>query len=87
MNEPDCRVGKKQDIMYKDYLKEKGYSLKSVPTYIKAKDRFNQWCKKYGTTATEIDYKTFLQYIQHLKTTRIKPRTLKNYINNQSRPK
>jgi len=67
---------------YKDYLEKNAYSNKSIPTYQKAKERFKQWCKKYGTTAKEIDYKTFLQYIQHLKTTQIKPRTLKNYINN-----
>ena len=67
---------------YKNYLEKNSYSIKSIPTYQKAKDRFNEWCATYGTTATEIDYKTFLQYIQHLKTTRIKPRTLKNYINN-----
>jgi integrase/recombinase XerD len=67
---------------YKNYLEKNSYSIKSIPTYQKAKDRFNEWCKKYGTTATEIDYKTFLQYIQHLKNTQIKPRTLKNYINN-----
>ena len=67
---------------YKNYLEKNAYSNKSIPTYQKAKERFNDWCATYGTTATEIDYKTFLQYIQHLKTTRIKPRTLKNYINN-----
>ena len=67
---------------YKNYLEKNSYSIKSIPTYQKAKERFNDWCKKYGTTANEIDYKTFLKYIQHLKTTQIKPRTLKNYINN-----
>jgi len=67
---------------YKSYLEKNGYSNKSIPTYQKAKDRFDDWCKKYGTTAEAIDYKTFLHYIQHLKTTQIKPRTLKNYINN-----
>ena len=67
---------------YKNYLEKNSYSIKSIPTYQKAKERFNEWCKKYGTTAIEIDYKTFLQYIQHLKATQIKPRTLKNYINN-----
>lgn len=67
---------------YKQYLAKNSYSIKSIPTYQKAKERFNDWCKKYETTVNEIDYKTFLQYIQYLKTTQIKPRTLKNYINN-----
>lgn len=68
--------------IYRNYLEKNSYSIKSIPTYLKAKDRFSEWCNKYGTTENEIDYKTFLRYIEHLKETRIKIRTLKTYVNN-----
>lgn len=37
---------------------------------------------KFGTTKETIDYKTFLKYIEELKKTGIKIRTLKTYIGN-----
>lgn len=37
---------------------------------------------KYGTTKETIDYKTFLKYVEELKKTGIKIRTLKTYIGN-----
>jgi len=37
---------------------------------------------KYGTTKETIDYKTFLKYVEEIKKTGIKIRTLKTYIGN-----
>ena len=37
---------------------------------------------KYGTTKETIDYKTFLKYVEELKKTGIKIRTVKTYIGN-----
>ncbi|WP_170108197.1 tyrosine-type recombinase/integrase [Flavobacterium sediminis] len=37
---------------------------------------------KYGTTKENIDYKTFLKYVEEIKKTGIKIRTLKTYIGN-----
>lgn len=68
--------------MYKTYLEKNGYTTKSIKTYLKTKSNFNDWCNKYGTTAEEIDYKTFLKYIEHLKVRRLKPRTQNAYISN-----
>jgi len=68
--------------MYKTYLEKNGYTTKSIKTYLKTKTNFNDWCNKYGTTAEEIDYKTFLKYIEHLKVRRLKPRTQNAYISN-----
>lgn len=67
---------------YKHYLEKNGYNSKSIPTYLRSVTRFNKWCVIYGSTAENIDYKTFLKYIEHLKKGSIKPITLKTYIGN-----
>ncbi len=53
-----------------------------MPTYLNTKDRFVQWCSKYGTSVETIDYKTFLKYLEHLKSNDIKPKTLQGYVSN-----
>ena len=67
---------------YKNYLEKKGYTTKSIPTYLKTQNQFIEWCINYGTTAETIDYKTFLKYIEHLRERNLKPRTLKGYVSN-----
>tara|TARA_B110000090_G_scaffold208709_1_gene263154 strand:- start:1773 stop:2687 length:915 start_codon:yes stop_codon:yes gene_type:complete len=68
--------------LYKNYLEKKGYTTKSIPTYLKTQNQFIEWCCNYGTTAETIDYKTFLKYIEHLRERNLKPRTLKGYVSN-----
>ena len=68
--------------MYKNYLEKKGYTTKSIPTYLKTQSQFIEWCIKFGTTAETIDYKIFLKYIEHLRERNLKPRTLKGYVSN-----
>jgi integrase/recombinase XerD len=67
---------------YKNYLEKKGYTTKSIPTYLKTQSQFIEWCINYGTTAETIDYKTFLKYIEHLRERKLKSRTLKGYVSN-----
>lgn len=67
---------------FKEYLEKNAYSNKSIPTYLKSTSKFLQWCTTYGTTAESIDYKTFLEYIQELKTGKLKPQTIKAYVGN-----
>jgi site-specific recombinase XerD len=67
---------------YKNYLEKKGYTTKSIPTYLKTQSQFIEWCVKYGTTPETIDYKTFLKYIEYLRERNLKPRTLKGYVSN-----
>lgn len=65
---------------YTTYLEKKGYSNKTIPTFQKARERFEIWTINFGTTKEEIDYKTFLKYIEELKKTGIKISTLQSYI-------
>lgn len=67
---------------YKNYLEKNGYTKRSIPTYLKAQNQFEKWCKKYGTTAKSIDYKTFLNYIDFLRKRGLKQRTIKSYVSN-----
>ena len=73
---------------YRGYLEKERYSLTTIESYINAKSRFIEWCKRNHTTAETIDYKTFLKYIQYLqrkkntkKTVQHKIGTLKIYFN------
>jgi integrase/recombinase XerD len=67
---------------YKNYLESKAYSNKSIPTYLRSAERFNAWCKSFGTSSKTIDYKTFLKYIEHIKNAQIQAATVKNYVTN-----
>lgn len=67
---------------YIKFLEKEGYATKSIQTYLNAKSRFIEWCKKYGTTAETIDYKAVLKYIEHLRKGDLKARTLKTYVGN-----
>lgn len=69
-----------QEMTYKIYLEKNGYTIRTSQTYQKAVSRFEEWCVKYGTQTETIDYKTFLKYIEQLRKSNLKPRTLKGYI-------
>jgi site-specific recombinase XerD len=43
-------------------------------------ERLNIWMNEYGTTKEEIDYKTILKYIESLKRSNIKTRSLQGYV-------
>lgn len=72
---------------FNDYLKEQGYTTKTIQTKVTEADKFIQWCKKKSTTPNQIDYKTCLKYIKHLtgkgnskKTINSKLGHLRNYF-------
>ena len=67
---------------YSNHLGKNGYSSKSIGTWLKVMEAFNEWCKKFGTSPEAIDYKTFLRYIEELRKRNLKPRTLKSYVSN-----
>lgn len=53
-----------------------------MPTYLRSADRFNAWCNNFGASPKTIDYKTFLKYIEHIKSAKIQAATVKNYVTN-----
>ena len=67
---------------YKYYLEKNSYNPKSINTYQRSRIRFEKWCITNGTTPETIDYKTFLEYIKHLRKGALKPITLKTYVSN-----
>lgn len=51
---------------YNTYLQKQGYSESTIKSYIEQAQSFLKWCNRNHTTATEIDYKDSLKYIQYL---------------------
>ncbi|MET3047429.1 tyrosine-type recombinase/integrase [Flavobacterium covae] len=64
------------------YFEKQGYSNKSLAIFQRAINRLELWMNNFGTTKEEIDYKTFLKYVEELKKTKIKTNTLQSYIGN-----
>ena len=67
-------------MKYKDYLQQEKYRETTIKSYNTTVEKFIDWCRKYGTSAEEIDYKTFLKYIQHLQNKQVKKTTVKHQI-------
>lgn len=65
---------------YKSYLEKEKYSESTIKSYSNTVEKFIGWCKKHGTSPEEIDYKTFLKYIQHLQKKQVKKTTVKHQI-------
>jgi site-specific recombinase XerD len=64
---------------YIHYLEKKGFSTKSIPTYLSPIRNLKTWSKQYGTTIETIDYKTFLLYLETLNK-RLTKKTIVGYI-------
>ncbi len=54
-------------MVYEQYLEQNNYSKTTIEHYLKRIEEFTAWSKKYGTRATEIDYKTCLKYVKYLQ--------------------
>ncbi|WP_430906550.1 tyrosine-type recombinase/integrase [Maribacter sp. 2-571] len=72
---------------YKEYLQQHNYSPISIKGNLRLLKHFEKWCKRNGTTAETIDYKTCLKYVRHLtrkgnkkKTVNHKLRRIKTYL-------
>jgi site-specific recombinase XerD len=64
---------------YIEYLEKKGFSTKSIPTYLSPIKNLESWSKQYGTSIETIDYKTFLLYLETLNK-RVAKRTIVGYL-------
>jgi integrase/recombinase XerD len=65
---------------YKSYLQKENYTESTIKSYINAKSRFIEWCKRNHTTPDLIDYKTFLKYIKYLQRKATTKKTIKHKI-------
>lgn len=65
---------------YKSYLQKENYTESTIKSYINAKSRFIEWCKRNHTTPDLIDYKTFLKYIKYLQRKGTTKKTIKHKI-------
>ena len=52
---------------YQEYLEQNNYSRTTILHYVERLEEFQKWLKGRRVKATEIDYKTNLGYIKHLK--------------------
>jgi site-specific recombinase XerD len=75
-------------MIYKEYLKEQGYSETTIIGNERQIEIFEKWCKKNHTSPIEIDYKISLKFIKYLtrkgnskKTINHRLRSIKIYFN------
>ena len=75
-------------MIYKEYLKEQGYSETTIIGNERQIEIFEKWCKKNHTSSIEIDYKISLKFIKYLtrkgnskKTINHRLRSVKIYFN------
>lgn len=67
-------------MTYEEHLIASDYSQTTIAHYQKRLEEFQQWLKKQRVTAAEIDYKTSLKYIQHLRQKNLQVPTTNNHI-------
>jgi integrase/recombinase XerD len=65
---------------FSHYLQQEKYSETTIKSYNTTVEKFTDWCRKYDTSVEEIDYKTFLKYIQHLQNKQVKKTTVKHQL-------
>ena len=65
---------------FSHYLQQEKYSESTVKSYNNTVEKFTDWCRKYGASAEEIDYKTFLKYVQYLQNKQVKKTTVKHQL-------
>ena len=65
---------------YRAYLEQNNYSRTTIVHYVERLDEFQKWLKSRRVKATEIDYKTNLGYIKHLKQKGLQVQTINNHI-------
>lgn len=62
---------------YNDYLKSKGYTSKSIASYLRSKQLFFQWIK---IPEEQVTYQDILAFMQHCRKQELKQRTIQNYL-------
>jgi len=67
-------------IGFREYLKQERYSESTIESYSREAELFSSWCKKYGTTSEQIDYKSVLKYIKELQSKNLVTRTINHKI-------
>lgn len=65
---------------YQAYLEQNNYSRTTILHYVERLEEFQKWLKSRRVKATEIDYKTNLGYIKHLKQKELQVQTINNHI-------
>lgn len=65
---------------YQAYLEQNNYSRTTIAHYVERLEEFQKWLKSRRFKATEIDYKTNLGYIKHLKQKGLQVQTINNHI-------
>jgi len=65
---------------FREYLKQERYSESTIEGYTREVNLFSSWCKKYGTTSEQIDYKALLKYIKYLQSKSLAKRTINHKI-------
>lgn len=65
---------------YQAYLEQNNYSRTTIAHYVERLEEFQKWLKSRRVKATEIDYKTNLGYIKHLKQKGLQVQTINNHI-------
>ncbi|MBZ9731605.1 site-specific integrase [Salegentibacter sp. JZCK2] len=65
---------------YQAYLEQNNYSRTTIAHYVERLEEFQKWLKSRRFKATEIDYKTNLGYIKHLKLKGLQVQTINNHI-------
>lgn len=64
---------------YKDYLKSKGYTSKSIDSYLRSNKLFLQWLPQ-EILQEQVTYQDILAFMQHCRNQELKQRTIQNYL-------
>lgn len=65
---------------FKNYLKSKGFTRKSIESRMTAIDQYLQWLNKENLEAEQISYNDLLLYMQYCQRKGISQRTIKHYM-------
>lgn len=63
------------------YLKQQGYSPKTIKGSLRTIDLFTKWLEKQNTEPQNVQHTDLLAYVQSLKKREIKARTIERYMN------
>jgi site-specific recombinase XerD len=65
---------------FKNYLKSKGFTRKSIESRMTAIDQYVKWLNKENLEAEQISYNDLLLYMKHCQHKGISQRTIKHYM-------